>query len=207
MKKVVWSATARIGIVALSLGTVTCGDLTRQGQASSYLIINELAGASGAEPDLFSGVLFSDVLTIVDVDDVLIPTIFADNGRVTLSLGLKDPGPPTSPNAPSQNNFITVNRYRVRYTRADGRNTPGVDVPFGFDGAVTFTVGAGAVTQTFTLVRHVAKQEAPLAALVSSPASIATITEITFYGHDQTGREVSVTGTILVQFGNFGDPS
>jgi len=29
---------------------------------------------------------------------------------------------------------------------------------------------------------------------------------VTFYGHDQTGREVSVTAKILVNFGNFADP-
>jgi hypothetical protein len=29
---------------------------------------------------------------------------------------------------------------------------------------------------------------------------------VTFYGHDQTGREVSATGNIDVTFANFGDP-
>ena len=29
---------------------------------------------------------------------------------------------------------------------------------------------------------------------------------MTFYGHDQTGREVAVTGTIGVNFANWGDP-
>jgi hypothetical protein len=56
------------------------------------------------------------------------------------------------------------------------------------------------------LVRHIAKQEAPLQALVFSPVIISTIAEITFYGHDQTGREASVSGQMLVSFGNFGDP-
>ena len=75
-----------------------------------------------------------------------------------------------------------------------------------FDGAMTFTVGSGDVTQTFEIVRHIAKQEAPLAALVNSVVIIGTIAEVTFYGRDQTGREVSASATILVQFGNFGDP-
>ena len=34
---------------------------------------------------------------------------------------------------------------------------------------------------------------------------ISTIAEITFYGRDQNGNEVSVTGRIDVQFGDFGD--
>jgi hypothetical protein len=29
---------------------------------------------------------------------------------------------------------------------------------------------------------------------------------VTFYGRDQTGREVSVTANILIDFGNFADP-
>ena len=50
----------------------------------------------------------------------------------------------------------------MRYIRADGRNTPGVDVPYGFDGALTATV-SGSTTVGFELVRHIAKEEAPLA--------------------------------------------
>ena len=35
---------------------------------------------------------------------------------------------------------------------------------------------------------------------------IATIAEVTFYGHDQAGNDLSATGTIGVNFGNFADP-
>ncbi len=96
-------------------------------------------------------------MTVVDDH----PTVFSDSGRVTFRLGLKDPGPSGSPNQPTQNQAITVDRYHVRFIRADGRNTPGVDVPYGFDGAFTATVSAD-TTVTFELVRHVAKGEAPL---------------------------------------------
>ena len=54
-----------------------------------------------------------------------------------------------------------------------------------------------------------AKNEAPLVQLISggSPAvSISTLADVTFYGQDQTGREVTVTGTISVDFANWGDP-
>jgi hypothetical protein len=94
----------------------------------------------------------------------------------------------------------------VEYKRADGRNTPGVDVPYPWDGAVTGTVQiGGTLTLSFELVRHDAKSEAPLAALVYNPTIITTITEVTFYGHDRVGNAVSVTGTIQIDFGNFGD--
>jgi hypothetical protein len=203
MKKVLWTRAARVAIAAVALaGGSSCGELTRQGQGSSYLIVQAIEAASGATPSEFGTVLSSDVITVVD--DV--PTVFGDSGRVTFTLGLKDAGPSASPSTPSSNNFITVDRYHVTYVRADGRNTPGVDVPYPFDGAFTVTVSGGDVQAGFTLVRTQAKVEAPLLALTRNGLVISTIAEITFYGHDQTGREVSATGRISVHFANFGDP-
>lgn len=191
---------SRIAAVALALAAASCSSTVRQGTGASFLIVDRVVAASGAEPDTFGGSLRSDVLTIVDGR----PTVFNDFGQVTFSLGLKDATRGTSP---TQNLAITVDRYRVRFIRADGRNTPGVDVPHPFDGAFTTTVYEGtASTAAFQLVRHVAKQEAPLGALASSPVVISTIAEITFYGRDQTGHDVSVTAQIGVDFGNFGDP-
>lgn len=188
-------------VVALGLGSTSCGKVARQGEGGSYLIVTIMEAASGAEPGEFGGTLHSDVVTIVD--DV--PSIFSDLGRVTLTLGLKDPGPPQAPLSPSRLHDITVNRYRVVFIRADGRNTPGVDVPYPFEGAFTATV-RGDTTVAFTLVRHIAKQEPPLIALANSAVLISTIAEITFYGHDQTGHASNATARIGVDFGNFGDP-
>jgi hypothetical protein len=197
-KKAVWGSGALIvGAILIVLASTGCGEMTRQGDASSYLVMNLLEAAPGATPDDFGGTLLSDVITVVD--DV--PGVYNDIGAVTLSLAMKDPLI-----APSSTNAITINRYRVRYIRSDGRNTPGVDVPYGFDGALTMTVSGGGVTGTFEIVRHVAKLEAPLAALTINGVIISTLAEVTFYGHDQTGREVSVTGRMLIDFGNFADP-
>ena len=185
----------------LLVAVASCGELTRQGTAASYLVVDSLEAASGADNGEFGGDLQSDVVTVVNGSG----TIFQDLGRVSLSLALKDPGPSGSPNAPSPNNIITVDRYRVRYIRSDGRNTPGVDVPYGFDGAFTVTVSDRS-TATFALVRAQAKAEAPLAALASNLTVISTIAEVTFYGHDQTGRDVSTTARINVHFSNWADP-
>ena len=205
MRRVIWAVCARTVMVGVVCLGTSCGKLTRQGESASYLIVQALEGASGATPEQFGTILSSDVITLVDREGTLVPTFFGDNGRVTFTLGLKDPGPPSSPNTPSPNNFITINRYRVTYIRADGRNTPGVDVPHPFDGAFTITVADNA-TAGFALVRNQAKAEAPLAALAHNQVIISTMAEITFFGHDQTGREVSATGRIDVHFGNFGDP-
>jgi hypothetical protein len=202
-RKAVWGSGICFALlVLLALTSSGCGEMTRQGTSPAYLIITNLEGASGATPDEFGNTLHSDVVTVVD--DV--PTIFNDLARVSLILAMRDPGSSTQPTEPTSANFITVQRYRVRYLRADGRNTPGVDVPYGFDGAITLTVRTSEVTGGFELVRHIAKQEAPLAALGANGVTITTIAEITFFGFDQTGREVSVTGRMLVDFGNFADP-
>lgn len=186
-------------LAAVSAG---CGDLARQSRAPVQLIINSLNAASGAEPDELGATLRSDVVTVVD--DV--PTVFNDVGEVSISMLLKDQGT-FGGIAPSPLNRVTITRYRVVYRRTDGRNTPGVDVPFPFDSAVTFTVPeTGSATSGFQIVRHTAKQEAPLAALVFNPDVISTITEVTFYGQDQVGNDISVSGTIGIDFGNFGDP-
>ena len=185
------------------MASISCGEMARQGTASSYLIITELQAASGAEPDQFGGDFSSDVVT-VDKETGQ-GTIFADPARVTFALALKDPGSADNPTSPTSNNFITVDRYRVRYIRADGRNVPGVDVPYAFDGAFTVTVSDTA-SASFTVVRSQAKLEPPLRTLRDNLVVLSAIAEITFYGRDQTGREVSVTGNISVHFANHGDP-
>lgn len=202
MTKVVWGSGVKFaGVIALAAAVSSCGTQTREGTSSSYLIISGMEAASGADPTTFASGLASDVITVKDN----VATIFSDPGRVTFKLGLKDPGPASSPVTPTQNNWITVTQYHVQYVRSDGHNIEGVDVPYAFDGGLGATVSAD-TTVGFTLVRNQAKMEAPLGALATNPIVLSTIARVTFYGHDQTGREVSATGNIDVTFANFGDP-
>ena len=191
----------RVAVLALGIASVSCGS-AREGTGTSFLIIDGMEFSEPGEGQSFIGNAISDVETVVD--DV--PTTFSDLARVRFRLGLKDPGPAGTPTLPTQNQFITIDRYHVRYFRGDGRNTQGVDVPYGFDGAFTATIGAASPQPVFTYVRHTAKHEAPLAALRTNGIIITIIAEITFYGQDQTGHEVSATSRVSVEFGNFGDP-
>jgi len=198
MRKVVWGW--RVGVLALAVAlSPSCGDLTKSGQSAAYMMIDDLTGVSGATGDE-GNTLASDVVTNGGVIE--------DGGNVVIRLGLKDPGSPSAPNTPTFNNYITVTGYRVVYTRTDGRNTPGVDVPYPFDGAVSFTAVGGTTPATFVLVRVQAKVEPPLVNLRygGGSAVISTIAEVTFYGHDQTGIPVSVTGSISVNFADWADP-
>jgi hypothetical protein len=200
-----------VGLAAIVAAAVSCGSVVRQGRSPVYLVIDSLQATPGSKPGSFSGTLNSDVITNVRTPAPCsaatpCPTIFNDLGSVSLRSSLKDVGTTTSPAAPTTNNDVTINRYHVTYRRADGRNTPGVDVPYGFDGAATGTIRTGgSLALTFEIVRHAAKEESPLVQLRDSPTIISTITDVTFYGQDQVGNEISVTGSILIDFGNFGD--
>jgi len=186
-------------ILLLSVIVSACGEFIRQDRSPVTLVIDSLEGASGADDTATpSNPVFSDVITLVD--DV--PTRFADKGTFGMRLVMKDPL-----TSPSPVNAVTLTRYQVVYRRTDGRNTPGVDVPHGFTSGMTFTIPAtGVFAGNFELVRLIAKSEAPLRALANSPIILSTIAEVTFFGRDQAGNELSATGFIGVEFGNYADP-
>jgi hypothetical protein len=203
----------RLGSVALlatiAFGSASCGEVARSGRAPVQLVIQVLEGASGAAPNTYGTTLFSDVQTMVerriDGQTVRVPTIYSDAGRATFTLVMKNP----TVTGPTPLNQVTITRFRVQYIRADGRNTPGVDVPYGFDGAVTLTVGTGTVSTGFDLVRHQAKSEPPLRNLINGGNAnmISTIAQVTFWGVDQAGNEVMATGQMTVNFGDWADPN
>lgn len=192
--------------VSTVAATASCGDVIRQGQGPVVLVVNSMGGTQGSKPGTFGNPLLSDVITNVTTPlpcspTAPCPTVFNDLGQVVLSLAPKD-----ATIAPTSNNQVTISRYHVEYTRTDGRNTQGVDVPFAFDAGLTGTVPqSGSLTLGFELVRSTAKQESPLVQLEVNPAVISTFAKVTFYGKDLVGNDISVTATIQVNFANFGD--
>jgi hypothetical protein len=202
-------------VLTSSLALGSCAsELTRTGSSAAYVIIDSLLGASGAAPDQFGTPLLSDVVTLVRTQvngtSVVAPTYYNDLAQVQMRAALKNPGTTLNPTTPSPNTAITFSRYHVDFRRTDGRNTQGVDVPFSFDGAATFTVPAGGEAQfAIEIVRNQAKLESPLVNLRQGGGAIiiSTIAEITFYGRDQVGNEVVATGQMSVNFGDFADPS
>lgn len=204
--------TTLVTLMAGLIASVSCGDVARSGKAPAFLVIDILAAASGASAGQFGNTLASDVETLVtqtvNGQQVRVPTVFEDPGQATLRVLLRDQGNFGATAGPSNLNWLKVNRYRVVYKRADGRNTPGVDVPYPFDGAITATVTNTPVTVGFTIVRIQSKVDPPLRALTSGGALvIATIAEVTFYGEDLVGNEFQSTGSISINFSNWGDPS
>jgi hypothetical protein len=204
--------TLYLALAAAVAVNVSCGTVTSSnGRGPSFIVLDSLqgvrGGASGGAP---SSTLVSDVITNVisppaPCNDQTPCTVFGDSGQATMHVVMKDAGSAT-PTTPSPLNDITLSQYRVSYRRADGRNTPGVDIPQPFDGFVTVTITPGGTSFAFSLVRTQAKQEPPLV-LLKNPLSapITGFADVTFFGKDQTGSDISVTGTIQIEFGNFGD--
>jgi len=186
------------GTMAILLGSVSCGNVARTGRSPVMLVVVLLMAVPSGVPVL------SDVQKMVGTPPVA--TVDSDLAVVTFRAILKDPNPPALPATPSGLNVITLSQYHVEFMRSDGRQTPGVDVPYAFDGAITATIGPSDTTpETFELVRSQAKLEAPLRALVNlgGLVEISTIAKVTFYGKDQTGNDVQATATIGVNFADF----
>jgi hypothetical protein len=193
-KTLCWAVALCAGLLV----SASCSDTVRQGRSPAYVVIDGLEAAQGMSATIFTNILESDVLTK--------GSVLEDQGRVTMHLQVKNLDIPATPT-----NAITVDRYHVSFRRADGRNTPGVDVPYAFDGAAT-----GALTEdgkklilVFVLVRVQAKLEPPLSPLVGLGGAvvISTIADVTFYGRDQAGNDVSVVGSISVNFADWADPA
>jgi hypothetical protein len=193
-------------VSALVAATTSCGDVIRQGRSPVYLVMDSLQGLAGGSTGTASGTLNSDVIVKVTTPDPCTVTspcfsIFDDFGQAVLRIASKDQSL-----VPTANNQVTITRYHVAYRRTDGRNKAGVDVPYDFDGAVTVTVPqTTSATVAFEIVRHSAKEEAPLVQLPVSGDIISTIAEVTLYGRDQVGNDISVTGSLSINFGNFAD--
>lgn len=171
------------GTAAVLAACISCGDVVRQSRSPALLVVTSVSDGAGKTP------LNSDVDSGLN-----------DVGQAVLQASMKDVLV-----SPTSNNVITLNRYHVQFTRADGRNVQGVDVPYAFDGAITATIIPGVSTTTvgFDVVRHAAKHEAPLTQIASGGTVITALTTITFYGQDAVGNEISASGTISVNFGNF----
>ena len=138
------------------------------------------------------------------VNDV--PTVVQRPRPGAAGAGDEGSGGVNSPTTPTTANYITVTQYHVQFVRSDGRNTPGVDVPYAFDGGVTLTVGPTKWPARFTLVRNIAKERSAAHGargqgrdhLDHRPESRSTATT-------RPAARSAPRRNISVDFGNFGD--
>jgi hypothetical protein len=187
-------------LLALLVGAVACNPVEKESQSASRLI---LEGLTGMDVDgNKAGHLNSDVVLVNSAGGL---SWRADIASATFSVIPYDPLPllGTSPYYDVQ-----LTRYTVSFTRNDGRNVPGRDVPYSFEGEISLRIGINqSGTISFIIVREVAKQEMPLLGLYQ--ANVGDVLNMTarveFFGHDLAGRTVKASGTLPVYFANYAD--
>ena len=178
--------------------------MLEQDTTNTVVIIENMQGAAGSATGTATDDLNSDICANDSFTEGTC-TVVPDFGVVQIAVTLKNP---TQVSTAFFNN-VTFRTYRVTFVRADGRNTPGVDVPFPFDGAANFTVGigVGATTRIFIIVRDQAKLEAPLRNLAFNGGAVvlSVIAEVEFFGTDGAGREISAKAFLNIHFADFAD--
>jgi hypothetical protein len=187
-------------VLPLLLLLTACNDVEDDSRSASLLILESLLGtdATGTEANF----LQSDVLKMSDTGG---GTVIADTATATFRVQSLDPAPVmgTSPYYD-----VMLDRYTVSYSRTDGKNNPGTDVPYPFEGSLSALVPLGATTQVaIVVVREAAKLEPPLIGLVDLGAEmvLTATAKIEFYGHDLANNKVKATGYLTVYFANYAE--
>ena len=190
-----------LGLAALVLLAWACNPVEDDSKSPSMIVVEAVRGADveGNEADY----LQSDVIVVDATTQAT--SIHADAAVATLRAATLDPKPVSGV---SQWSDITLTRYVVSYSRTDGNNRPGVDVPYPFEGSMSILLKTSVSTDVgFIVVREVAKAEPPLVNLVANRAEgvIQCRAQIDFYGQDLTGKNVKATGYLTVFFANYED--
>jgi hypothetical protein len=125
----------------------------------------------------------------------------ADTVDVAVAVRAKNP----NVNIPQIPMHVFINQYSVRYFRSDGRNVEGVDIPYGITGALSAeedVKNSGTSNIPIEVVRAQAKLEPPLSNLTGGGGAIVLtcFAEITLYGQNITGKQVTATGTMQIDF-------
>ena len=198
-----WKSLSLLSLLLLlQLSGCTATRTEDDDTTNTFVTVVSMDGQSATETTLEDGSdIFSDVC-ITTTENPFTCIFINDNGVVVMAAQ-----PKNVLAAASLVNDIVFTRYRVTFVRADGRNVPGVDVPYPFDGVANFRVPVDSteVTRVFLLVRHQAKLESPLKELTLGGGSlvISTLARVDFFGQDLSARQVQVTGFVNVTFGDF----
>ncbi len=172
-----------------------CNPIEDETRSSSFLIVEKIQGQD------YEG----NTTDYLQSDVIKNNSVFADVATATLRAATIDPNPLLGT---SQYNDIILTKYTVSYSRTDGKNSPGVDVPLPFEGTLSVLVRVGSSTGvSFVIVREVAKMEPPLIALAEGRAEgvLQVTARIDFYGHDLANRNVKATGYLPIYFANYVD--
>ncbi len=172
-----------------------CNPIEDETRSASILVVERIQGQD------YEG----NTADYLQSDVIKNNSVFADVATATLRASTLDPAPMLGT---SQYNDIVLTKYTVSYSRTDGKNTPGIDVPLPFEGTLSVLLRVGSSTGvSFVIVREVAKMEPPLIALAEGRAEgvLQVTARVDFYGHDLANRNVKATGYLPIYFANYVD--
>jgi len=196
-----------VGVLGVAFGSVSCTGRSIDNSAQVRLVITDVKGSAGGETGTASsGYMLSDVIPEFNDNAVLTVAAMPVNPTLTDTDGI----------AIGTYDNVQLERYDVRFTRTDGHNVEGVDVPFGFSGPLATMVPFNSSAEvTFVIVRHQSKEEPPLKQLAAIGGAdsaapyggqniIMTIAEITIHGRTLAGDVVSAQARLEIHFADFG---
>lgn len=186
-----WNTFRRFGGLALAALLLTgcqIANPTADNQTKWYIVVSSING---------NAVLQSDVVTKGEM--------LNDAVKVTFSYQLRGQVQSDFSTRPDS---VTFNRYHVSYARSDGGQPL---ESFTADTHVVLlrpakTDEPSTVEASIVVVRAFEKNRLPLSSLWTT-GQLFMDADITFYGADAYGREVAVSGSLLISFGNFADSS
>ena len=188
----------KLFLMVILLGALMgCSNLEKNTLSGTRLVIgtitgNDIAGSAG------STIIFSDVQKSDG-------TIVNDDISVAATAKLLD----TANADPTFYQDVTIDQVDVKFSRTDGRNVEGKDIPYGFSVPLSVYVAVdNDVSFNVTIINHDAKMEAPLIDLrdiVQERVLILNAT-LTFHSKDMAGHRLeSVSRTIEIHCANFAD--
>ncbi|MBD3414454.1 MAG: hypothetical protein GF421_08500 [Candidatus Aminicenantes bacterium] len=186
-------------ILMMVIFLFACNPIENDTRSSSILYVAEILGTDIEDNEV--NFVQSDVAVQSEGSDAV--TVTADLIAATLGVKTIEPEPYLGS---SQYNNVVLDRYVVTYTRTDGNNVEGVDVPYSFEGALSTEIPVGSEQSiSIVIVRAAAKLEPPLIDLRDGTGDVVLTVnaKIDFYGHDLANRSVQATGNITIYFANY----
>ena len=183
------SAARALGAVVAGAALAMAGcnaDYTENSQAPVLLQITSVNESAQLDSDVRNG----EFSTFVCEDEV----------DVAVRVVLKNPNTPGSVASD-----VLLDSYEIKYIRSDGRGTEGVDVPYRITGPLAVLVESeGEATFALEVVRRQAKLDPPLTNIQQT--TILTVTaQITLFGKTTSEKRVTTTGSLQIDFADFGD--
>jgi hypothetical protein len=195
----------RVRILTAAVLAVAMAGCTPQwardsGNADVTLMMASVLGQAGGSEEQGTTQLLSDVLRE--------GSVFNDNAELTLRSFRKNPLLVGAFASVTGVNDILLERYVVRYYRADGRSQPGVDVPYDISGEMSGRILPDAeLVTSIIVVRHQAKQEPPLRNIRGAGGQniVTMFAEITVFGRTLAEKKVTASGRLEIVFADFAD--